>query len=521
MSTWLAPQAAGVVRADHGCSCSLRRTPRPEVLDGRCPGGQVDRGLLPAADVLDLGGLVLGTREEDVRDAPALGVPDLLAELLGSGRDLAGDAVAAQLLGQGVAGGPVLLVDHGHQDRARHRPVGLDDALAQQRHEDPAHPQRDPDAGVRRTPVGGERVVAPTRTDRTQAVVAVEAGLEDGAGVVVEAPRDLQVGDDLHPVGHERRTALHHRGELGEAFVQQLVLYAESAHLLDERAVAGADPGERQTALRLFVGQAGVLDEHGPHLLLGHPVQLVDRPHRRIGVGDPEAGVEALDQLAVVDLQAEAGQADRSRVGEPTERVEHHPGHLHVVVEGEGVATDHVDVGLDELAEPALLRALTAPHLLDLVATEREVELAGVLQHVARERHRQVEVEAQRAARSGVVVLGVQPAKDVDLLGGLALAQELVQRLDGAGLDVGEAVQLEGPGQPLDDLLLDVPLGGQQLGEPAERGGCLHLTDLGRPGWCGPSRRRSGRAGTGWSPARARCWSAPRGRAARRCRRAG
>ncbi len=219
---------------------------------------------------------------------------------------------------------------------------------------------------------------------------------------------------------------------------------------------------------------AGVLDEHRPDLLLRQLVQLVDRPHHRVGVGDPEAGVEALDQLAVVDLQPEAGQEV-----EPAQRVEHHPGDLDVVVEGEGVATDHVDVGLDELAEAALLRPLAAPHLLDLVATEREVELAGVLEHVAGERHGEVEVETEGAARVGLVVLGVQPAEDVDLLGGLALAQELVQRLDGAGLHVGEAVQLEGAGQSLDDLLLDVPLGGQQLGEPAQRGGLAHVRGLG------------------------------------------
>ena len=65
----------------------------------------------------------------------------------------------------------------------------------------------------------------------------------------------------------------------------------------------------------------------------------------------------------------------------------------------------------------------------------------------------------------------LEPAQDVDLLGGVALAQQLVHRLDGASLDAGEAVQLEGPAQGVEHLLLDDALLGQQLGEPAQRGG--------------------------------------------------
>ena len=57
--------------------------------------------------------------------------------------------------------------------------------------------------------------------------------------------------------------------------------------------------------------------------------------------------------------------------------------------------------------------------------------------------------------------------------------QEPVERLDGAGLDVGEAVQLEGAREPLEDLLLDLALRGQELGEPAQRAGTGHLRGLG------------------------------------------
>ncbi len=56
---------------------------------------------------------------------------------------------------------------------------------------------------------------------------------------------------------------------------------------------------------------------------------------------------------------------------------------------------DDVDVGLGELAVATFLRALATPYLLDLVATEREGEVPGVLQHVAGERHGEVEVQAE------------------------------------------------------------------------------------------------------------------------------
>ena len=62
---------------------------------------------------------------------------------------------------------------------------------------------------------------------------------------------------------------------------------------------------------------------------------------------------------------------------------------------GEGVTSDDVDVGLRELAVAALLRSFAAPHLLDLVAAKWKLEAAGVLQHIAGERNRQVEVQAE------------------------------------------------------------------------------------------------------------------------------
>ena len=142
---------------------------------------------------------------------------------------------------------------------------------------------------------------------------------------------------------------------------------------------------------------------------------------------------------------------------------------LDLVVERQRVPVDHVDVGLQELAVAPLLRALAPPRLLDLVAPERELQLARVLQDIPGERHGQVEVQPERVV-GGIVRVGLQAAQHVHLLGGLALAQQLVERLDGAGLQRREAVQLERRAQVVEHVLLDHALRRQPLGEPAQRG---------------------------------------------------
>jgi hypothetical protein len=133
------------------------------------------------------------------------------------------------------------------------------------------------------------------------------------------------------------------------------------------------------------------------------------------------------------------------------------------VVERQRVARHDVDVGLDEFAVAALLRPLATPDLLDLVATERELEVTGVLEDVPRERHREVEVQSE--AGVPVVRFGVQPAQDVDLLLHLPLAGQRVERLDGRRLERRETVQLERRAQPVENRELDIALGRQQLGE--------------------------------------------------------
>ena len=120
------------------------------------------------------------------------------------------------------------------------------------------------------------------------------------------------------------------------------------------------------------------------------------------------------------------------------------------------VASDDVDIGLGELSVAPFLGTLATPCLLYLVSPEREVELAGVLEHVASQGHGEVVVQAE-AAVAGIVA-GLQAPQDVDLLVDLALAQQLVKRFCSSGLDGGEAVQLERRPQLVDDCKLLRPV---------------------------------------------------------------
>ena len=50
---------------------------------------------------------------------------------------------------------------------------------------------------------------------------------------------------------------------------------------------------------------------------------------------------------------------------------------------------------LNELTVASLLRTLTAPRLLNLIALERENQFVKVLRHITRKRHGQVEMQGQ------------------------------------------------------------------------------------------------------------------------------
>jgi hypothetical protein len=131
----------------------------------------------------------------------------------------------------------------------------------------------------------------------------------------------------------------------------------------------------------------------------------------------------------------------------------------------QGAIAHHVEVGLIELAVAPLLRPLAAPDLLDLVALERELQLAAKLLHVPRQGHRQIEVQSELIA---LALAALEAADGVDLLGRLALMGEERDRFDRTRLQRHEPVQFEPSADAVEHLLLDDPLVGQPLREPAE-----------------------------------------------------
>ena len=98
---------------------------------------------------------------------------------------------------------------------------------------------RDADARVGALAVGGQRVVPAAGAHRAVVLLPDELGLVDGAGVVVEAAGDLEVGDE-HP-GRVLHAGGDHRGQLRQPGLQGLVGDAERTHRLHERGVGRVD----------------------------------------------------------------------------------------------------------------------------------------------------------------------------------------------------------------------------------------------------------------------------------------
>ena len=129
-------------------------------------------------------------------------------------------------------------------------------------------------------------------------------------------------------------------------------------------------------------------------------------------------------------------------------------------MEREFAVTHDIDVRLREFTEATVLRTLAAPHLLDLVALEREIQLVRVLDHVAGKGNGQVEVQTHAFVLGSACarrrsLQGLQAVEHVDLLGGLALCFQLLEGLDRTGFDAREAVQFKHATQLVEDMHLN------------------------------------------------------------------
>ena len=192
-----------------------------------------------------------------------------------------------------------------------------------------------------------------------------------------------------------------------------------------------------QDLVGLFLRRAALLDQNEVYLVRADLVELVHGAHDVARTrGKAEHGVEAVEDLAVVDADLEPVQT-HLREGLVDDRRD-----LGLVCDVEPAVADDVDVRLIELTEAAALGALAAVDLADLIAAEREGQLAVVQRDVFCQRHSQVKAKGQVA---------VALLEAVDLLFRLAaaLGEQHVGRLDRGRVERRKAVEAVRPAQNL------------------------------------------------------------------------
>ena len=227
-------------------------------------------------------------------------------------------------------------------------------------------------------------------------------------------------------------------------------------------AVGGGELGQLEAGAGLRVSGTAGLDEQLGHFVGADLVELVDLTQHAFDIVESKATVEAFGKLAVVRMHGRLGQAE---LAQALQCGDHDQRQLHLVVVRQVAVADHVDIGLDELAEATLLRALAAPDLLDLPTLEREREIAGMLDHIPAQRHGEIEMQAEPFLNRcvGFVADILQTAQQVDLFAGLALFQQRSPSFHGSCLDAEEAVELEYFTERVDNTLLHNTFRGEPL----------------------------------------------------------
>ena len=283
--------------------------------------------------------------------------------------------------------------------------------------------------------------------------MVIEGRFIDRAGVVVQTARDRQVNGEVL-LGHAEGAQLLGNGrQLGKAGVKDLVFAAPCLQRVQNLGVCAANGDEAQDLVGLLLRNAAVLDQDHAYLLRADLVELVDGSHDVAGLpAQTEQGIEAVEQLAVVDADGEALEAEAAEDGIDDGR------DLGLVENVELAVADDVNVGLIKLAEAAALGALTAIDLADLIAPEGEGQLVGVQRDVFGQRNGQV-----KAQRKITVAL----LEAVDLLFRLAaaLGQQDLGGFQQRGVERREAVERIGLAQDLHHALELHLRRGQQLHE--------------------------------------------------------
>lgn len=434
------------------------------------PRRAVSRLLFAGDDVLHLVAGTLLAREPHVRDAELVGVLDLLAQLGGGRCHVGGDATGTQRVGDGVGLGTLAFVPHCNEHTRRGHAVGVSAGRMQHVADQSAQADGQTHARVLAVALGGEIVVTSAGADGAEGCGAVEEGLVHGTGVVVQAAGDLKIRDDgaradsgglIDDHGQRVQTLAGQRVCLGVG--GDAVPGSKGVELLGQLgAVDGGQLGQLKAGLRLALARAAGLDEQLGHLVGTDLVELVDLTQHALDVVKAQATVEAFGKLAVVRMHSRLGQAE---LAQAFQRGDHDQRQFHLVVVRQIAVADHIDVGLDELAETALLRALATPHLLDLPTLERECEIARMLDHVPAQRHGQIEVQAEPLLNRSVGFVAdiLQTTQQINLFAGLALLQQRSPSFHGSCLDAEEAIELEYFTERVDDTLLHNTFRGEPL----------------------------------------------------------
>ena len=377
------------------------------------------------------------------------------------------DAAGTQLRRQRDGGGQI--VRHGQDQRVggRGRRLGVEHPLLAEDVEQAR--QSDGDADARQPAVRvilREVVVTAAGADRADLGVVKQRRLIHRAGVVVEPTGDGEVDREVLLRHAEAAEVFRDRRKLVEPLVKQRVLAAVAGERGEHLVICATDRGEAQNIVRLLAGDGKIVRQNGAHAILADLLQLVHRAHDIAGLlREAQHGIKAVQNFAVVDTDLELFEAE---TGE--HRVDDR-GNFRVVRDVQRAVADDVDVRLIELTEAAALSALAAVDLADLVAPERKRQFIIVQRNVLRQRHGEVEAQAQ---------IGVALRKAVDLLLRLAAA---FGKQDLAGLEQRrvqrrEAVERIGGTDRLHDALHLLLRSGQQL-HKARQGAGFYLLHRG------------------------------------------
>ena len=208
-------------------------------------------------------------------------------------------------------------------------------------------------------------VITSTRTYGTDLRIVQQGCLIHGTGVVVQAPGDGQIHGEIDLRNAEGGQVTGDGGKLIQSLVKQLMAAPVALQGGEHLVIAAGDRDETHDLLRLLRRQPYVVHQAGADLMGPDLVQLVHGAHDVAGpVRQAQHGIEAVEDLAVVDPDLEPGQAQGG------EGLVDDGGDLRLVGDVQLAVTDDVDIRLIEFPEAAPLGTLAPVHLADLIPAE-------------------------------------------------------------------------------------------------------------------------------------------------------